>query len=625
MRVVFSFSGYFRLIGLVVLLTASASVYSQGTAGRVFIINAPYNNLDSFRIFVNSAKELAPYGKVLVNVSSLADKSFHEIPSKGSSWHEYASSNPTPYKFFPSKEIAPFIPADFVQKNRTLLLEKVRLLRSAGLEASFMGYEPNFLPDDFFAAHPQLMGPRVDHPRRSTQKAFAPCVHQAKTREMYAGMMEELLKKAPEIQAFTFKTNDAGAGMCWAEYLYNGPNGPSACRRSGIGETMRLLLSAYQDGARRLGRKLAIYVDESNSNFLPHEKADIQSKLPADCYFMSTEDRPVLTISGSLSGTYPVKGILNPVSLLNRIAEISKTPNQAIFIQLRAAYDRGVEPLAVSSFIMELLVEKLKATDRSVNGKSWLQGKAADWVGVESAPALVTALEALNETFQYKEISFPQVHSLYWGTTERLINRPLVIAPNRLTKKEEAYFLPFVFNTSLEEARMDYADVHGGRVTVNRTHVEKFLQRVKQTAQLLESIPGNGSNQQFFRQLGTSLRMYGSIMRSCGNFSAVQEIRDRNATALKGPFPEPDKRSTMTGHPDYIPLFNSLRDELDNTQELIDLLKNGGLAWLVKSADQKYEDAFLLGPDLLQQLQLKRSIMLNHWQDAQDYLLSPFK
>jgi hypothetical protein len=621
---VFSNWGYCLLLGLFIL-NGFQSSYSQASGGRVFIINAPYNNPDSFRIFIQSVKQLASFGKVLVNVSSLADKSFHEIPPQGSSWHEYASSNPTPYKFFPSKEIAPFIPAEFVQKNRSLLLEKVKMLRAAGLEASFMGYEPNFLPDEFYAVHPEIMGPRVDHPRRSTQKAFAPCVHQAKTREMYAGMMEQLLKNAPEIQAFTFKTNDAGAGMCWAEYLYTGPNGPSACRRAGIGETMRLLLSAYQEGAKRLGRKLDIYVDESNSNFLPHEKAEIQSKLPEDCYFLSTADKPMLTISGSLASTYPVKGIINPALLLNRIAGIPDASNQTIFIQLRAAYDRGVEPVAVSSFIIDQLVEKMKGSARSSDGEKWLQEKTVEWAGQSSAKALQTALDAVKEAFQYKEISFPQVHSLYWGTTERLINRPLVIAPNRLSKQDESYFLPFVFNTSMEQARMDYSDVHGGRVSVNRSHVERFVQRANQAAKLLEAIPGNNSEQQFFRQMGASLRMYASIMRSCGNFSAVQEIRDRNEALLKGPFAEPDKRSTMTGHPDYIPLYNILRDELDNTQELIDLMNNGGLPWVVKSSDQKYEDAFLLGPNLLQQLKLKRTIMLQHWQDAQDYLFSPFK
>ena len=69
--------------------------------GKVFIINAPINNLDEFRKLAKQATRLKPYGRVQLNISTLADKAFHEIPEKGSPWHEYASNNPSPFKFFP--------------------------------------------------------------------------------------------------------------------------------------------------------------------------------------------------------------------------------------------------------------------------------------------------------------------------------------------------------------------------------------------------------------------------------------------------------------------------------------------------------------------------------------------
>ena len=62
---------------------------------------------------------------------------------------EYASSNPTPYKFFPDARLAPFIPAEFVKKNRQLILEKAKILREYGVEGAFIGYEPNFMPAAF--------------------------------------------------------------------------------------------------------------------------------------------------------------------------------------------------------------------------------------------------------------------------------------------------------------------------------------------------------------------------------------------------------------------------------------------------------------------------------------------
>ena len=68
-----------------------------------------------------------------------------------------------------------------------------------------------------------------------------------------------------------------------------------------------------------------------------------------------------------------------------------------------------------------------------------------------------------------------------------------------------------------------------------------------------------------------------------------------------------------------------MRDELDNTLELIDLLENGGMDLINHANDQKVEDTFLLGSDLIEQLKQKRKIMLDHWLDGEDYMTIPFK
>ena len=114
-------------------------------------------------------------------------------------------------------------------------------------------------------------------------------------------------------------------------------------------------------------------------------------------------------------------------------------------------------------------------------------------------------------------------------------------------------------------------------------------------------------------------------MCSCGNFAEAQEIRDRNKDKLNGPIHLPSKEPTFTGDADFIRFNEIARDELDNTQELIDILEKGGMGLLVYANDAKYEDRFVLGPDLVKQLKKKRKIMLDHWTDIEDYLASPFK
>lgn len=227
---------------------------------RVYVIQAPVTDLNEFREIAKQAARLKPFGKVEINISELADKGFYEIPEGRNSWYEYASYNPTPYKFFPDPKIAPFIPADFVKKNRELLLAKAKILREYGLGAAFWSYEPNFLPEAFFEKYPHMRGARVDHPRRGDYPAFAPCISVKETQEMFTGMVTELLKNVPEIHTFFFKTNDAGSGICWSDWQYVGPNGPAHCKNHSMGERIETLMNTFKKGASDADRKISIYL-----------------------------------------------------------------------------------------------------------------------------------------------------------------------------------------------------------------------------------------------------------------------------------------------------------------------------------------------------------------------------
>jgi hypothetical protein len=49
------------------------------------------------------------------------------------------------------------------------------------------------------------------------------------------------------------------------------------------------------------------------------------------------------------------------------------------------------------------------------------------------------------------------------------------------------------------------------------------------------------------------------------------------------------------------------------------------MEFISHAEDAKFEDTFLLGPNLVDQLKLKRKIMLNHWTDIEGYMATPFK
>ena len=595
---------------------------------QTFIINTCITDLKEFRELINEANRLKQFGTVRINVSTLADKGFHEIPVGGNPWNEYASNLAALYKFYPDPMIAPFIPSDFVTKNKKLLLDKVKILHENGMEAAFFANEPAFLPSPFFDTYPQLRGPRVDHPRRSKSPCFSPCLSVAETKNMYINMMADMLKDAPEIKTIYFKTNDAGSGNCWSDWLYSGPNGPEHCKGETTGERISELMNAFQAGAAKAGSKLDVYLSYSqgSSNFSDEERSDIQNRLPENCYFKSMPDHTIISIGSDMGFLYPVKGICNVLSVLNDLQKIDNKSSQTIFISFGAFYDRGYESIKVEKIILQLLGDHL--LDSTRNDEPTMQKLhkySVAWAGEKNADSLCNAFKEVDDAFSFKNSNLRNLYGIYWDVSSRMINRPLVVAPQRLSGEEESYFLPYVFNVSEDEARMDYLDIHGGRWITSPDSVRIYVKKIRAVCNKLEAIPVSAPYKDFFREMALALRVHASLIQSCGNFTGAQLIRDRNAVKLNGPMHRPDKESTWTGDADLQKFNAIMRDELDNTAELENILEHGGLNVICLAKDNAHEDCFLLNPDIIGQLKKKRKIMIDHWRDIEDYMTSPFK
>src|SRR5204863_4687000 len=116
---------------------------------------------------------------------------------------------------------------------------------------------------------------------------------------------------------------------------------------------------------------------------------------------------------------------------------------------------------------------------------------------------------------------------------------------------------PYVFNPNIHEARGDYIDFHGGRMTaphgIDQANdprvlpIATFGARVKSVADRLQSLTGSGA--EIFRRMATSLRIYASILRSSGNFYAVQSVRDRNLQKFAAAPRMPPKSADWHGNP----------------------------------------------------------------------------
>ncbi len=183
----------------------------------------------------------------------------------------------------------------------------------------------------------------------------------------------------------------------------------------------------------------------------------------------------------------------------------------------------------------------------------------------------------------------------YYGVSARHITRPLVFAPQSLRPDEEKYFLPHVFNVSVDAARNEYLDLHGGDRFLPEKVADNFLERLER--RYISSIDEitDAPEQKFLDDLAMSLRIYYCVVRSCRNFNDAQIIRNRNKEILAGPVHLPSRIPTRTGDNDLQEFNTIMRDEYDNAQELIDLLENGGMEFVCHAEAPFKEDTFLLG------------------------------
>lgn len=620
---------------------------------RTFVVNTPIRDLAEYRQLALLATRLKRHGRVEVNISTLADKSRHEIPAGGSPWHEYAACNPTPAKFFPDEMLAPFLPQEAVEKNRRLLLAKAQILRELDLGAAFWSYEPNFLPEPFFQKYPALRGPRTDHPRRSRKEEFAPCIDAAEAREMTTRMVATLVKHVPELGTYFFKTNDAGPGLCWADWQYIGANGPHRCKSRAVGQRVRDLMNAILRGAEKGGGKLTIHM---TGNFTKRELDSIRHELPADTHVKGAGHASI-AVSCCADQCYPVRGIFDLIGTLHSLQGLKNSHVRTVFVDLRSFYDRGYERLDTSALILETIDDFLESP---AFGSLPLLTRARQlcdrWVGPGHGDQLLEAMVELHEILKYKQAALPRLSPIYGGVSLRYITRPLLVLPERLTPEEEAYFLPHVFNVSHERARTDYLDVHGARLNPHWASIDDIDPRLWAVDALRDRInrlassfgrlaacglaphrdgqpepSSDGSPHReavggdYWKRTAIALRLYANVLRSCANFFAVQIVRDRNQQRFSAGPQQPPARGTTTGHPDLALLNDVMRDELDNAAETASLLRAGGLDLLSHATRPEDEDTFLLGPDVVEQLEKKQELMRRHWLDAEAYFVTPNK
>jgi hypothetical protein len=583
-------------------------------------------NAEEFEAAARVAARLKPFGKVEMSVGHLAAKAFHEMPEGGSSWHDYTIIRSALERIVPHEKLQPFVDTKFAAKNLELLRTHAAINRELGLGSALGIHAPWFWPEGFFEKYPHLRGPRIDHPRRGRREEFAPCIDQPEVQEILTSMMAAIDRELPELGTVRVWTNDAGGGLCWADWLYPGVNGPEHCRNKGSGRRAKDLAEALSRGC---AKKPTFHL---YGNFSEAEVREI-SLLADDDFFLTARhaaNPKTLHLTGQL--IRPVRGIFDPVDLIKRLEKFSPQ-TRTVFMDFHANSQRGSELPKTMDKIVDVVEAYLAKPVRGVEGRmGLLKELCTKWAGADSAGALLDALHAFHEAMTYKNATLPRYGANGAGVSMRHITRPLVAMPERLTAEEESWWLPHVFNMHASEARLDYLDYHGSKLVAAPADPDEADPRpaAAKTARTMllaaaAQLDKIGGIDGFFARMGTAIRIEASILRSIANFVGTQIVRDAVKDKLAGPPTIPPKVGDWNGDP-YLQLLNEfMRDELDNTGELVSILENGGIGLMLLAKDAANEDTFLLGPDLIEQLRKKMKVMRAHWIDAQDYLQMPHK
>lgn len=162
-------------------------------------------------------------------------------------------------------------------ENRKVLLRNATLAREQGFRCAILCVEPTFMPESFYRRHPDMRGPRVDNPACSTTPLYALCPMVREVQDHYRQLIRKMLELVPEIDEMQIFTNDSGAGICYSEGLYSGPNGPFHCKGTSPGRQAQTFTRVLVDAGREINPGFRVVM---TSGLAPREKAEFAAGMP---------------------------------------------------------------------------------------------------------------------------------------------------------------------------------------------------------------------------------------------------------------------------------------------------------------------------------------------------------
>ena len=583
---------------------------------RLFLFHCPTSTTEEFRRFAETAAQL---GATHIFISDLPKSRWQWEMDRSDPYPNWGMMHATIFKVIVPPELAEWLPADYARRNLQIVAERGQILKSLGLKAAFSGSEPAWLPEPVYRAHPEWRGARCEHPRRARHAYFSPCIDHTQVLSMYRSAVAELCRHAP-VEYFSFLTNDSGGGICWSQGLYPGANGPAQCRGRSFKDRLIGFLSTIQQGAADAGLTAQVGITgsipqteaESAWPFLPPGQA-ITGRTSAGRWTVQAGSKD--DFYGS--NVYPVVGIPQTVRFAEQLEQTTATdttPNVLISF-----------PSVDSPELFDLLRQFRKQPATGIVARTaLLERVAATQVGTEQARALVDAWEHIRrcvETIRHIEGGGPLL--LLGCVNQRWLTRPLVPFPLELPEDRKAYYRPFQFQANTEEEAADLMDLQcyelvrgNASARLANSLLDTGLGHLRAAKSCIDTILQQTTAPEIadrLKLLSLRLQTLICIIRNAKNAITFQEVLDRTDLTQR---PTETTLWHVPGDPRLRQLQEIMRSEVDNTHELIGLIESASPGALLQLAPRPGdEDTFLLSPDIVQHLQKKIAIMLDHWMD----------
>jgi hypothetical protein len=529
-------------------------------------------------------------------------------------------------------------PKEYLERNLADLKHVVQVVESFGLKPIFFGYEPRYVPEKFFEMHPELRGPRVDHPLRSITRRYSLCVDRPEALEHYRTLARQLTKEVPGIVEMHIIFHDSGGGLCWFDALYSGKNGPEFCRNIPMDERMRKFFGAIQQGFKDNGRSIPIVAQ-------PHG-----SSLNNVDDFLSGTPKEMNMTSGNWTSwtlTYP-----DPIGIDRHIIDLSKKDGRRTLYYQQHFTGFDVAPVTEYPLPYYLAARLKRAQKLNIDVLTTLGGIVSPPVKKQSGMQEVyrqfllapetpesqlianVALKMggvkggalLEEIWKNIDIATKTNHgNLGFGmgtefASRRTLVRPLVPDAPALSEEERDYWLKFTFS-----GYQRFGAAHLFRGEGGTPSQEWYSKNLKQSERASDVFQKSSQSLQNFIKMNhdqthkypylidheRQLRLLGHVYATGASLYEGQAILDKYS---KKNIEEGLKRDVEA---DIKGFEKVVRDEINNTREFIKFLNEGGdigMSFLPEETTWAYSD------NLIVLLEKKIEIMQRHLPEVKEVL-----